>query len=737
MRRIVTPPQELMHICRMKLYEPSKWTRLFLLLLFLSGTPLCAQGQLPASAGTDFYTALPFLAIADSAEFLLTITPVKPTTVTLNFLEDNTSVSQFVASGQSWEVRIPRADIGVPVQQEVRSQRSVHITSTEPITVAATHNAPYFTDSWIVLPTDALGLDYRVSSVAAENTLGGVVIAIATEDNTTVRITPSVTTGSGNSPGFTYGIQLNRGEVWQIVPSDLFNTDLSGTRIQGDKPIVVLGGHAGGVIRPETDATNPMVETFTPVNQWGKEFYGMPLPDRDSGFYKITAFRANSVVSVNGSPVGTLQAGESLWHVNNLPVQISTTEPVQVAQFTHHKPADTPAQDADPTMSLLQPITAWTTSWTWATPVLQPRIWPVDTTGNTLIPFRHVLVLTAPTRRTEPILLDGIDVSSSLNVQYTNGAFRSGIIVLEEGTHELQSDFPVAAQLVGYSHFDAYFLPAGYNVPAPAALDPITTETCASTFDTVLTFRNSRFDTLQIEGVEFSGVAGQLTAPALPVTVLPFQERSIRFRFEGLQPGENRGTIKLKLKDGSVVEVKADIFIRQTQLAGRLLEPDVEFLDATSTTPTRDTTLHLVNTGEGPLQLTHPNSLFPFQILEPDFPITVNPGDTAQLRVRFAPPGAGNYQEEFSFVTGPCQIPISGRLRGKRTDPAEVEMVIESGQDILCSDEAPGRITVKVYNRGGEPVTISGTAIEGSASNDYSVVNDPTGTIIPARDSTR
>lgn len=706
------------------------------LLFLLSCSYAAGQDRLPASAGTEFYTALPFLAIADSAEFLLTITPSKPTNVTLTFLEDNSSVSQFVASGQSWQVRIPREDIGIPVQQEINSMRSVQITSDEPVTVTATHDAPYFTDSWVVLPNEALGLDYRITSVAAENTLGGVFAVIATEDNTTVRITPTVTTGSGNSPGFTYGVTLNRGQVRQIIPSNVIGTDLSGTRVESDRPVVVLGGHAGGVIRPEIDATNPMVETFIPVHQWGTGFYGIPLPDRDSGYYKILAHRNNTSVIVNGTPIGTLDAGETFWHVDNNPVEILTSAPVQVAQFTQHRQVDTAAQDADPTLSLLQPTRSWTQRWLWTIPELPPRIWPVDTSGNTQLPFVHFLLLTAGSAPETPVLLNGTDVSAQLTTTYSDGKHRSGIIPLETGTYELISDEPVAAQLVGYNHFDAYFLPAGYAVPSPASLDSLVHETCAATLDTVLVFHNSRFDTVRIREIRITGLNGTVLSPGLPLQVLPFREQNIAVRFQNLTPGENNGTIEVVLEDGTVDQVDAGITIRRLRAEGIILEAPVLFPDATMATPVRDTTLHLVNTGDVPLRLQQTGQTFPFQIIEPALPVTLLPGDTLKLNVRFAPQSAGTFEEELVLLAeAPCSTEIRSLLTGKRTDPAEVETAVVDGNDILCPDEAPGTIRVRVYNRGGEPLTVQGASLSDEAKDDYALVDPPDNTVIPVGDS--
>lgn len=717
--------------------------RIFPAALLIAVAALCgnlpARGQasLPASAGTEFYTMLPSLGIADGAQLRLLITAAASTSVTVTFLDADTSVSQFVDAGQSWDLTIPRGRIEVIGQQETRSDRALRIASDEPVTVHAFHDVPYFTEAWVLLPVAALGADHRVMSFGSINDLnlnGGVAAAVATEDNTTLRITPTVTTASGNSPGFTYGVTLNRGEVWQVVPQRPERTDMSGTRLQGDKPIAVISGHRGTDIVPGIGATNPLVESIPPVHEWGREFYAVPPPGRDSGYYKFTAAENGTTVRVNGVEIATLNAGGSVRHQAPGAATITASGPILAASFGYFRQSDTTGMNADPSMTLLQPVNAWADSYLWTIPALDPRPWPEPTNPERFLPFTHFLLVTAAGSN-DPVLLDGVDISARLTIPHPGGAFRSGIVQTEAGTHTLSSSIPVAAQLIGYNHYDGYFLPAGYRVPQPLEAAPVIGATCAERFDTTIVLRNMRGFPLRVEGATFVGLNGSVIDPPLPFDIPPFSERSVRVRVDLPGFGLNAGAVRFRPAGDSLPEAEALLRITRDSLAAMIAEGTVRFPDATQANPVRDTVVRLVNTGPKPIRVEGFALSPPFELLSPSFPAAVEPGDTLEIAVRFAPSGAGEFDRELRLGTSPCDLMPVVRLQGKRSDPALLEAEAADGPALLCPDENSGEVTIILRNRGGEPITLGGLTIEGDAADDYSAADDPSGTQILPGDS--
>lgn len=682
---------------------------------------------------------LPSLGIADNAQLRLLITATSSTVVTVTFLDVDTSVTQFVETGAHWELIIPRGRIEVIGQQETRSDRALRISSDAPVTVQAFHDAVYFTDGWVILPTEGLGVDHRVMSFGSENDLnlnGGVAAVVATENNTTLRITPTVATASGNSPGFTYGITLNQGEVWQVVPQRPERTDMSGTQLQADHPIAVISGHRGTDIVPGIGATNPLVETIPPIHQWGKEFYAIPPPERDTGYYKFVAAENGTVVQVNGNNVGTLNAGQSLQHREAGAATITASKPILVAEFAVFQQSDVTGRNADPSMTLVQPTRAWESTYLWTTPSLDPRPWPGPTNPERYIDFTHFVMVTVPAGSTDPVRLDGVDISAQLTTLHPGGAYRSGIIEIEEGTHSLRSPIPIAAQLIGYNHFDAYFLPAGYRVPQPLESAPLIGSTCRDQFDTTIIVRSMRGSTIRVAGAVFTGISGTVTSPSLPFDLPPFSERSVGIRLTLPSFGTQAGTIRFRLAGDTLPELEVPVRITRDSLAGVILESQLTYPDATQGNPVRDTTIRVVNTGTKPIRVDGASIPPPFEVLNSPFPATVAPGDTLELRLRFAPAAPGEYNRTLRLTTAPCDLMLETELRGRRSDPALLDVQTTDGPTLLCPDDDPGEVTITLRNRGGEPITVTDGIIEGEANGDYQLIDDPAGRVLLPGDST-
>ncbi|MGE3802884.1 MAG: IgGFc-binding protein, partial [Candidatus Kapaibacterium sp.] len=448
------------------------------LLLAIPTTQLCSQ-PLPASAGTEFYIGLPFLGISENALLRLSITAVAPANVTLEFLENGNTQSQAVDPGMPWELTIPRSIVEFDSQREGKTNRVIWIRSDQPVVIHATHDASWFTDTWIVPPVSQLGLDYQLMSLWSTSSSGGIAMIIATQDSTRVRITPTVPTSGGNPAGFSYGVTLHRGEAWQVVPLRPEFSDMTGTRFVSDKPVAIVGGHAGTMLKDQ-GATNPLVESLVPTDQWGTEFHSVVLPRQDVGYYKILASNDATLVQVNGVPLTVLNAGESVIHEDPSPVDITTNEPVSVAQFTYRRRDSLiGVATGDPSMTLLQPYSAWSREYRWTTQSLAPRFDLRDTSGGLQVPFIHYMVVTGPTDFLDSIYYEGADISSFFLIKHNNREWSSAILPVFPGEHHLASSVPVAVQLFGYSDYDAYFTPAGYQIPKALHIKPITVTTCS------------------------------------------------------------------------------------------------------------------------------------------------------------------------------------------------------------------------------------------------------------------
>ena len=117
-------------------------------------------------------------------------------------------------------------------QSDVVENKGIHVTSAQPITVYGMNQRVFTSDAYLALPVDGLGKDHYVltyNNLNADNaTQVGVV---ATENGTTVTITPSATTGT-RLAGVPYSVDLQPGQTY-LLRTELPNTagDLTGTRV--------------------------------------------------------------------------------------------------------------------------------------------------------------------------------------------------------------------------------------------------------------------------------------------------------------------------------------------------------------------------------------------------------------------------------------------------------------------------------------------------------------------------
>ncbi|MFN9688975.1 MAG: hypothetical protein ACK57X_08925, partial [Bacteroidota bacterium] len=144
---------------------------------------------------------------------------------------------------------------------------------------------------------------------------------IASEDNTTITVTPKVNI-QGHNAGVPYNITLQRVQVYIISSlnngSGLFVTKaqkLGGTLISSDKPVAVV--HADDLISiPNGGCGDLNGDQLIPTNLAGKEYVVMPgsltgtAPNNASDFIFIYPIKNGVTITVNGTAAGTFNLGD-------------------------------------------------------------------------------------------------------------------------------------------------------------------------------------------------------------------------------------------------------------------------------------------------------------------------------------------------------------------------------------------------------------------------------------------
>ena len=365
-----------------------------------------------------------------------------------------------VSAGQGTSVQIPTG--AVLSTNDVVENYGIHVTSASAITVVGFSYYTASTDGYLALPTPILGTSYIVMAYPYAY-YGSELAIVAAQDGTTVSITPSVTV-LGRAAGQPYNIILNQGRTYELISTG-GQDDLTGTIITSDKPIALWGGNQAAAV---PDATwrylNHIVEELLPTDLWGENFLVEPYANQPNGdIVRVQAAQNGTNVSINGSPVATLNQGQFYEEFETAPVSISASAPVQVAQFETgeeyqtHTPFGGPPYGTflgDPSMTLVSAYEQFAGHYT----VLIP---------STGFPSNYVNVV-APTSSLSGLLIDRAPVSATFTP--IPGSLYSGAQVpVSTGVHYFDGTAPFGVTVTGFAAYDSYSYQAGLAFDAARA----------------------------------------------------------------------------------------------------------------------------------------------------------------------------------------------------------------------------------------------------------------------------
>ncbi len=154
------------------------------------------------------------------------------------------------------------------------------LRSTQPVTVYQYNplDATTTNDASLLLPVNAWGKAYVVGAWPKWLSYPGFYAVVASEDGTVVDLSPSATggniqAGGGVAANGTGQVTLNQGDVLQVMVS---SGDVTGTRIDADKPVQVIGGHDCTQVPIGTAACDHLEEAIIPLDALAKEYFVVP-----------------------------------------------------------------------------------------------------------------------------------------------------------------------------------------------------------------------------------------------------------------------------------------------------------------------------------------------------------------------------------------------------------------------------------------------------------------------------
>lgn len=309
-------------------------------LLLCSYSYVLAQNT--TNKGTEFWTAwmdhVNGVTGAAGSQMSLYITSDANTTGQVEVADGSFSQPFTVTANQVTTIDIPKtAFLG---NNDGQLYKGIHITSQRSIAVYAHIYASSVSGATLLLPVNTLGKDYQsinytqLSNSGVNNPSYSALMVIATEDNTTVEITPAAALISGHPAGTPFTVSLKKGEVYQGLSS----TDLTGTRIRSIssangacKRIAVFSGSSKLYIGSPNITSDNLFQQVYPTASWGKNYLTVPLASRSYDVFRIIASDPTAHITLNGNPVS--YSAPYYEFPSQQPNVISSDKPVQVVQY--------------------------------------------------------------------------------------------------------------------------------------------------------------------------------------------------------------------------------------------------------------------------------------------------------------------------------------------------------------------------------------------------------------------
>ncbi|HYE55685.1 MAG TPA: IgGFc-binding protein, partial [Chitinophagaceae bacterium] len=367
--------------------------------------------------------------------------------------------------------------VPIPLAAQLNAEglfnRGIRVIADRPVVVYAHIFANSVSGATLCLPTNTLGreyvsINYRQASNEPTRSFSYVFV-VATEDNTTVEIVPSVNTQGGWAANSINTVVLNRGQVYQVLAHA--EQDLTGTTIRsvsgtgaGCKRIAVYSGSGKisiGCGRNDNEemSSDNLFQQVYPTAAWGKKYIAVSSKNEQSrdqrNFYRIVKSKPSAVVKLNGSNVPQAAFTNSLYYDfdGNGTHVIESTEPVQVAQYFTTQRCAGNVGAGDPEMIFLNPIEQTISNVT------------LYSSPDHLITYHGLNIVVRNTGSAlTSMKLDGASIGHLFEPLFQDADYSFARIEVSAGTHNLVSDSGFNVIAYGFGNAESYGYSAGTNL---------------------------------------------------------------------------------------------------------------------------------------------------------------------------------------------------------------------------------------------------------------------------------
>jgi gliding motility-associated-like protein len=382
-----------------------------------------------------------------------------------------------IAAGQVVSVDIPNNYF---IDDEgLFTNKAVRVTGDNPLVVYSYITRSAASGATLCLPTNVLGKEYysaNFTQASNETNSNSYFTIVAVEDNTSVEITPSADTKNGWLANSTHVVNLNKGEIYQVLgqTSGANGTDLTGSKIKsiasgtgGCKRIAVFSG-SGKIKIPATNcnsnSSDNLYQQLYPTGSWGKKYLTVPSKNNPYNYYRIIKNDPSANVYVNGTLIAASSFTNNIYYqfFNNRPNLIESDKPISIAQYFTTQGCDgNSGNPNDPDMIMLNPVEQNIDKVT----LVNSNLFAAATAQYPHQHHIHVIMRNGGTGISS-FTLDGVSVAaSSWTVHPADPSYSYLYLAnVSQGYHKLASDSGFNAVAYGYANAESYGYSAGANV---------------------------------------------------------------------------------------------------------------------------------------------------------------------------------------------------------------------------------------------------------------------------------
>jgi len=437
----------------------------------------CAPDSLGKSyIGCDYYpTVTPNTQLANgSANYAVAVSNTTASDATVTVTQGANQINQFTVPANSVQVvPLPWTALKGAASTTMLASGAYRLRSTQPVTVYQFNpleyttggGATYTNDASLLMPVTAWGTQYMVASRNTWQWSGfsihGFYAVVASQDGTTVTLKPSATgamvfPGSGVNGDGTGQAVLNSGDVLLVESTDTPAADPTGTRVEADKPIQVIGGHDCTFIPASVGYCDHIEEAMFPISTLSSEYIVSPpsLPGMAQPkpfFVRVIAVEPGTTMTYDppngGWPAALANAGDYVEIDSGSSFRIKASARVLVSQYM--KGQDAGGGSGDPAMALAVTTAQFRKDYLFHAPVNYET---------------NYVNITAP--MTGTVTLDGAPVSVPFEAVGGTGL---GVARVQfgnsgNGNHRVSADVPVGITVYGYGSYTSYWYPGGLNL---------------------------------------------------------------------------------------------------------------------------------------------------------------------------------------------------------------------------------------------------------------------------------